>query len=130
MVRLAGCIVRDEDGRILLLHRNTPELRQWELPGGKIQDETAEAAMRRELLEEVGVELRNVRFFGDAPVRQGHKEFHYSWFTGEIATGVPAALEEKFDDIRFIPVAELPLLELSANMRVLLPRLAQRVPAR
>ncbi len=54
----AGCgaaIVRD--GRILLLRRRTePEAGSWGLPGGKIDlFETAEAAMRREVAEELGI---------------------------------------------------------------------------
>lgn len=53
-----GCgaaIVRD--GRILLLRRLTPpEEGCWGLPGGKIDlFETAEAAMRREVVEELGI---------------------------------------------------------------------------
>lgn len=47
------------DGRILLLRRPTrPEAGCWGLPGGKIDPfETAEAAMRREVLEELGITL-------------------------------------------------------------------------
>ena len=36
-IELAGAIILDKDNRILLIHRNTPELKQWELPGGKLE---------------------------------------------------------------------------------------------
>ncbi|MCR4277603.1 MAG: hypothetical protein NUV80_03295 [Candidatus Berkelbacteria bacterium] len=29
-VRLAGCIILDPQGRLLLMHRHTPERTQWE----------------------------------------------------------------------------------------------------
>ncbi len=34
-INLAGGILKDNKGRILLIHRNTLKLKQWELPGGK-----------------------------------------------------------------------------------------------
>ncbi|MBO9622482.1 MAG: NUDIX domain-containing protein [Sphingomonas sp.] len=47
------------DGRILLMQRKTaPEAGCWGLPGGKIElFETAPAAVRREVREELGVDI-------------------------------------------------------------------------
>jgi 8-oxo-dGTP diphosphatase len=55
-----GCgaaIVRD--GRILLIRRaREPEAGCWSLPGGKVDPfETVQAAARREVVEELGIEL-------------------------------------------------------------------------
>ena len=33
-MKLAGCIIKDEDGRVLLMHRDDPRRTQWEIPGG------------------------------------------------------------------------------------------------
>lgn len=33
---LAGCVIQDQTGKILLMHRVTPERVQWETPGGMI----------------------------------------------------------------------------------------------
>jgi 8-oxo-dGTP diphosphatase len=50
-------IVERGDGKILLLHRKNPP-EGWALPGGFIDyGERAEAAARREILEECGVEV-------------------------------------------------------------------------
>ena len=60
------------DGRVLAARRTAPaELAgRWELPGGKVEPgETPEAAIVRELREELGVEVRVVGWLaGEAPI--------------------------------------------------------------
>ncbi|OWJ68001.1 NUDIX domain-containing protein [Inquilinus limosus] len=55
-----GAFIRDAEGRLLLVQRRRePEAGHWGLPGGKVDfGETVEAAVRREIEEELGVELR------------------------------------------------------------------------
>ena len=62
-VTTAGIIV-DEKNRVLLLkHRFRPG-GGWGIPGGFIEaEEQPEAALRRELREEVGLEVEDVRLF-------------------------------------------------------------------
>lgn len=57
-------IVRD--GSVLLGRRaNEPGRGRWDLPGGFLQEgEDAEAALRREVREETGLELDNLEFIG------------------------------------------------------------------
>jgi ADP-ribose pyrophosphatase YjhB (NUDIX family) len=57
-------IVRD--GYVLLGRRaNDPGRGRWDLPGGFLQEaEDAEAALRREVREETGLELDNLEFLG------------------------------------------------------------------
>ena len=52
-----------KDGRILLVKRmRPPEAGSWSLPGGKIDpDELYEAAIRREVEEELGIRLAAAR---------------------------------------------------------------------
>lgn len=59
----AGAFVFDDEGRILLLeHEFRPDSR-WGIPGGFFnQGEQPEAAMRRELQEEVALEVDEVKF--------------------------------------------------------------------
>ena len=57
---VAACALVDADGRVLLAKR--PPGRSlaglWEFPGGKVEpDETPEAALIRELREELGIEV-------------------------------------------------------------------------
>jgi mutator protein MutT len=60
----AGAVVTDERGRVLLLqHRFRPGA-GWGVPGGFLeQGEQPDDALRRELREEVGLEVENVKLF-------------------------------------------------------------------
>ena len=60
----AGAIVTDSRGRVLLLkHRFRPGS-GWGLPGGFIEHgEQPEEALRRELREEIGLEVEQLRLF-------------------------------------------------------------------
>lgn len=61
LVLVAALALIDEDGRVLLTQRpeGKPMAGLWEFPGGKIEDgESPEAALIREMREELGVELR------------------------------------------------------------------------
>lgn len=61
LVLVAALALVDEDGRILLTQRpeGKPMAGLWEFPGGKIEPgETPEAALIREIREELGIELR------------------------------------------------------------------------
>ncbi len=60
----AGAIITNNDGRVLLLkHRFRPSP-GWGIPGGFIEHgEQPEAAVRRELREEVELELTDVKLF-------------------------------------------------------------------
>ena len=51
------------DGRVLLIHRRNPP-HGWALPGGFVEyGETVEVAVRREMKEETGLDLQDLRQF-------------------------------------------------------------------
>jgi ADP-ribose pyrophosphatase YjhB (NUDIX family) len=56
----AGAVVSDAEGRVLLLHHRFRAGSGWGIPGGFIEKgEQAEEALRRELREEIGLELES-----------------------------------------------------------------------
>ncbi|MFP8903095.1 NUDIX domain-containing protein [Streptomyces atacamensis] len=57
----ADALIRDEDGRLLLVHPTYKE--GWDLPGGMAEgNEAPEDAVRRELREELGLMITGLRF--------------------------------------------------------------------
>jgi 8-oxo-dGTP diphosphatase len=52
-----GAIVRDDQGRLLLIQRgHDPEAGRWSLPGGRVEPGESDAqALAREMLEETGL---------------------------------------------------------------------------
>ena len=60
-VLVVACALVDVDGRVLIAKRpeGRPMAGLWEFPGGKVEvDETPEAAMIRELHEELGIDVQ------------------------------------------------------------------------
>jgi 8-oxo-dGTP diphosphatase len=60
------CVIYDGEGRVLLIRRkNEPFKGCYALPGGFVDlGETVEAACRREVLEEAGIEVGELRLVG------------------------------------------------------------------
>lgn len=119
-VRLAGCVIRDLRGRVMMLHRKTDELTQWEIPGGKLEPgEEPEQTAVRELREEVGVEVDIERRLGEREFFQGDCRMVYTWFLAAITSGRPEPLEPIHDRLSYHHVAEWADMvdQLSPNSR-------------
>lgn len=117
-IALAGCVLLDPQGRVLLLHRATPSLTQWELPGGKVEvGETPATAAVREISEELGVDVTITKDLGSQNFEHKSDILHYTWFLATITSGEPTPTEAKFDDVRYFDWADLPArTDLSANI--------------
>jgi 8-oxo-dGTP pyrophosphatase MutT (NUDIX family) len=94
-IELAGCVITNDANDVLLIHRNTPQLKQWEMPGGKVEaNETLERAAQRECFEELGIKVGNLALIGDTKFG----EYHYTWFYAERIEGEPRIMEPLIHD--------------------------------
>ncbi len=79
LLLVAACALIDVDGRVLLARR--PEGKKmaglWEFPGGKLNPgETPEAALIRELREELGIDVTEACLAPFAFASHGYERFH------------------------------------------------------
>jgi NAD+ diphosphatase len=74
----AAAIIRDGNGRILAIRRaKEPAIGTLDLPGGFIDyNETAEEGLRRELKEELGLDIEQMQYFCTA-----YNEYEYKGIT-------------------------------------------------
>ncbi|TVR74750.1 MAG: NUDIX domain-containing protein [Spirochaetaceae bacterium] len=108
-----------ESDRILLVRRGREPARgKLDFPGGFIDPgESAEAALAREIREEIGMEVSDLRYFHSAPNRYPFRDVLYHTcdliFTGTIA-GAPAHLEEgEIEDFLLFAPGEIRLEDIA-----------------
>lgn len=68
MIDVAAAIIANEQGEILIARRKKGKALEglWEFPGGKIEGkETAEECLKRELREELNIEIQPCEWFGE-----------------------------------------------------------------
>ncbi len=113
-----GAIVYDENGRILLVKRAGFLLEggKWAQPGGYLDcNETVEQGIRREVTEETGYEMGEVRLFRviTHPHRRNEErqnvEFVYLGAVGN-KVGEP---DSESSDVRWFNLDELPVTEMA-----------------
>jgi 8-oxo-dGTP diphosphatase len=104
-VNLAGCAVFDDQGRVLLVHRSTADLTQWEMPGGKIEpgEDPSDAAVR-EIKEELGVDVAITHPLGTSSFDFRGTPCEYHYFRAKLVAGVPAPQEAKHDHCAYTDI--------------------------
>jgi ADP-ribose pyrophosphatase YjhB (NUDIX family) len=75
------CVIQQGDA--ILLVRNTYGRKQWTFPGGSItRGESVEAAIRREVREEVSLPLQQLQYLGAFDATIDYKKDHVEVFAG------------------------------------------------
>lgn len=107
-IKLAGCIIKNSEGKILLLHRNTSKRNHWEIPGGKIDngEEPTETA-KREVKEEINISVDIIKELGEKEFIEDGFAMDYIWYKAVIVSGEPKIMEYKFDRFKYFSLEEL-----------------------
>ena len=115
----AGAIIFDEEQRILLLEHVFRPDSGWGMPGGFLnKGEQPEAALRRELREEIGVDLEDVEMlFARTLPRQRQVEVYFR----ARAVGIPEPHSFEIRKAEWFPLDSLPT-QLSKDQRRLIQR--------
>ena len=100
----AGAVVTNDEGKILLLNHVLRPSSGWGVPGGFIEHgEQPEAAVRREVMEEVGVELSEVRLF---KIRTFGKHIEMMFTARGIGEG--SVLSREITELAWFAMDEMP----------------------
>jgi 8-oxo-dGTP diphosphatase len=102
-VSAAGLVLNSE-GKILLLNHVLRPFSGWGLPGGFVDHgESAEAAIRRELMEETGIELSDLKIYRTRVLNK-HVEI---LFTAR-AIGEPRVMSREIIELGWFSLDDLP----------------------
>ena len=127
ILEVAAGVIRDSLGRILIAKRPA-HLHQgglWEFPGGKLEPgETPVLALKRELLEELGIETETATPLIDLRHRYPDRRVRLSVWRVERFGGTPRGLQGQ--PIRWAEADELPGFEFPAANRPIVT--AARLP--
>jgi|HubBroStandDraft_3_1064219.scaffolds.fasta_scaffold430260_2 8-oxo-dGTP diphosphatase len=107
-VRVVAGVLRDARGRVLIAQRPAGKhmAGYWEFPGGKIApDESSEAALRRELAEELGVSLQRCHLLLQLRHDYADRAVDLDVFVVDDYSGEPAGLEAQA--LKWVAAAEL-----------------------
>ncbi|MFP3347306.1 MAG: NUDIX hydrolase [Sulfolobaceae archaeon] len=109
-----GCVIFDSDGKVLLVKRkHPPNQGSWAVPGGKVNfGELIEEALKREMREEISVEVRPKELMAIVEIiKEG---FHYVIldFVCEITNGEVKAGSDA-EDARFFSTNEMKEISIS-----------------
>ena len=116
-IHVVAAIITDASGRIFATQRGYGEWKDWwEFPGGKIEPgETPEEALRREIREELDIDITVGRLL--ATVEYDYPAFHLSMqcYLCTLPAGTPRLLEHEdarwltrddLDSVRWLPADE------------------------
>jgi 8-oxo-dGTP diphosphatase len=95
-MEVAACYCLSD--HLLLLverHKDKPQGLTWAIPCGKLElDETPLQAVKREVMEEIGVELQNPRYLGCLYINNHEISYIYHMFEEEISTQIKLNTDE------------------------------------
>lgn len=111
IVYALGAFILDEKNRLLIIKKSSRERIDaglWVVPGGKVKsDEHIIDALKREVLEEVGLEVKSYEWIGEDVFKVGDKYFHAPHFICRVKSTKKIVLEKNMEEYRWITKKEM-----------------------
>lgn len=107
-IHLAGCFTVNSGPRLLVIHRNAPGVRWWEVPGGKVNPgELSAYAAEREAKEELGIIVKAVKRLYTYRFDYGGQTWEQDLWWTTLEAGRPYPQEAKHDAAAWMSLEEL-----------------------
>jgi ADP-ribose pyrophosphatase len=115
--------VLNDGGKVLLLNHVLRPYSGWGLPGGFVDHgESAETAIRRELMEETGIELADLEMYRTRVLNK-HVEI---LFTAR-AVGEPSVMSREIIELGWFSAEDLPKGMSGSQVKVITDVLSNRI---
>lgn len=110
-LQVAGCLVFDTYGRLLLLRRHPDDFGggKWSVPGGKQEpDEDPVTTVIREIFEETSITVELVEYLGAHEIQMPHGSVHMRTFKVVVPEDTPVLLNPEEHEVhRWFELPEL-----------------------
>lgn len=126
-----GALIQNDKGEILVVKPNYKD--HWSIPGGVVdENESPRTACMREVIEEIGIELKDVKFLCvdyTSNVSEKGESLQFVFFGGKLSENEIGKIRldsEEITEYRFLKISEaLPLL--SEKLRMRLPKCSDAI---
>ncbi len=121
IVLAVGAFIRDSENRILIVKKSPYEKVDgglWTIPGGKVSPkEQVFNALKREVKEEVGLEVIKYQWIGEDVFENNSYWFHGEHFLCKVKKISPVVLEKNLLEYKWISKKEIHLYEFHPNIK-------------
>lgn len=126
-ITIVVAAIKNEQGELLLTKRRQPELPEihgkWEFPGGNIEfGEDPIQALKREVLEEIGIEVKIIRLLPKIinetqKFKNGNElQILFVTYECEIVSGIPKPTDDEIETVVFFRLEEVKNLDAFKNI--------------
>jgi 8-oxo-dGTP diphosphatase len=107
---VGGILFNGRGEVLMLLRRRPPEAGSWEKPGGKVEPgETVESALKREFLEETGLEVEVVKLLNVVDqIREGQHWVAIDYMVKKVSGKLENREPEKIEKLGWFKLDALP----------------------